>query len=321
MEVIKSKMIHVNSKIFANQPAQDEVKVIFPGNEFTKKDDNEEHRLTLVGFNCRRNFYSVNATNNTFYSADNGNNQLNVFIIPEGDYTYVELAAAIQTVVAAVHAGATVTYGGSINNYLTFSMGGSTGWVNTNYFYSLEKDGQTNVILGGKASVPGTKVPLFSTDGAGTYTSQFALTLFSDNELFLNASLQSNNFSTNGSNGRPLNGKLVNSQLFGRIPITDLNSEELKNVKWITYSDSNNNYQIYSQSSALGNIIFQVTDSQGRSIKNLHQSPSDDKNLAWTAMIKYELLRKKTTVETLLGCFNDKLSSQLIDPRQDHRFP
>jgi hypothetical protein len=321
MEVIRSKMVHIDSKLFTNKPPLQDVKILFPANEFTKKDETEIHRLTLTSFNARRTFYSVNTSNNTFYVADNTNTRIHTLTIEEGDYTHATLVVELARIIdAAIGGGVTVAYNAT-KKHLTISGIGGT-WVNTNYFYSLSiNNNKTHIILGGKSSESETaKVPLFSTDGAGSYTSQQPLTLFTDAELFLRCSLESNNFSTHTKDGIPNNGKLVNTQLFGRIPLTDLNAEQVNQITWVSYDDNNANYQIYSQTSALGNITFNVVDSFGREIKDLHSNPSDFDNLDWDCIIRWDLLRKTQQYETTLGCFNSKQGSQLIDPRLDLRF-
>ena len=329
MELVKSRNIHIDAKLFQDKPPLAHVKILFPANEFSKTDDNEFHRLTLITFNARRNFYAVNVTNNRFFVADAGGNTIAALRIETGDHTHTTIRAAIKATIESAFTGTAAVGYNEIKKHLTIVMtpepasGGKLQWVPENYFYSLATNNmRTHIILGGIPSVNAASiVPLFTDGGVNTYVSQLALTLFSDAELFLRCSLETNNFSTHTKDGLPNNGKLVNTQLFGRIPLNDANAEQVNQITWISYDDDNDNYQLYSQTAALGNIVFNVVDSFGRDMYELHENPTEWSNLDFDCILRWDLMRKTQYIETTLGCFNDKVNGGvMLDSRQDIRF-
>ena len=59
-----SKLIFIDSSV--NTDGRDHTKVMCPPHPFSAQ-GNERMALTLVSFTMRRNWYNINATNNTFY--------------------------------------------------------------------------------------------------------------------------------------------------------------------------------------------------------------------------------------------------------------
>ena len=328
MEVVKSKIVHINSKLYKDEVPQKQPKVLFPSQEFSAKDENEFHRLTLLSFAAKRTWNCVNPTNSTFYDISGGVTQ-NTFTIPNGDYTATQLATAIQTQLDAIYGGSTCTYD-DITDKFTVTMGGT--FPPTSSFYSYARRGTGNnslffsyLLLGGNGSVEGQPVKeLWDRDASNPriFTSKRPIRLDTMTELFLRTTLENNNFTTSDKYGAPNDGKMAHTDLFARIPVFDSNSQELKDVKNLSFTDFNDNWQIYSSASTWGSATFDLVDENGRFINEFFTAgeANNDNNLEYSMILRWDLMKKIDRTETLLGCLNDNRTAQLLDPRQDLRY-
>ena len=98
--VKQSRLIFIDSELNGHQNAV----VTFPSQPFSVC-CSDHMRLTLLSFQMRRNWYSVNSTNNTFYilNAVSYGAYAEIKIVPESYETMVELAAAVQTAYSPRH--------------------------------------------------------------------------------------------------------------------------------------------------------------------------------------------------------------------------
>tara|TARA_R100001443_G_scaffold79972_1_gene87058 strand:- start:7332 stop:8312 length:981 start_codon:yes stop_codon:yes gene_type:complete len=326
METLKTTIININSNTQPEQYPLSEVKINFPNNDFSSLNDNEFHRLTLTSFKARRNWGSVNASNNTFYIFNAAHNLLHTLTIPEGDYaTGDKLVEDISGIISSNYAGAAVSFDGKTKK-ISIDMGSAVGWTSTNYFASTDTY-DTYKLLGGNFTPANTfpngtsKTPLFNQVG-DVFTSITRSQLSTQEDLLVYClGADGANFTSNTERDIGKNGKLVNSNLLGRIPLMSDNNQELKDVNVIYYTDNNNNYQVISKAPSLGALSFQVLDRRGLPIKSLIKDATDRDNLDFSIVLKYELVKRvQMPTDILLGCVNDKRGNQMIDARQDLMF-
>ena len=248
-------------------------------------------RLTLLAFEMRRNWHSLNATNNRFvlYNPDyiaQSTDQFELFIIDPGSYTDLPaLAAAIQLSLrskAAVtgngSATATCEYNATSRQMtLTCQFGANYG----NAFFTTFhiKEGAVPAGLGDAASFTdcheilgikpsATAVPVASMSrsvvGASTaFVAPYPAQLNSLEALYLRTNLLSGNMQSMGLDRRlPKGSGLTETQIWARIPLKTSNYRE--DQACISWEDSNDNFQLNLRRQSLDSIQLHVTDAKGR---------------------------------------------------------
>ena len=228
-----SRLIFVDSEIntIGNQG---KAKLIFPPHPFSVC-CNDRMRLTLTSFEMRRNWYSVNPTNNTFYLYTPApTDTYTEIVIAPGNYgTFAALATAIQTAIQAVAAlsTATVTYN-DITRKFTFTLVGAHASA---YLVSFQvKEGTVPVgvsangffsdaheLLGLIPSRTPTPVNATGSTGPNAQSSLFPGALNTLEAIYLRTSLMGGNYQTFGHERYlPDRNGLTETQIFARIPLS-----------------------------------------------------------------------------------------------------
>jgi hypothetical protein len=142
--VKQSRLIFIDSELNGSPNAV----VEFPSQPFSVC-CSDHMRLTLLSFQMRRNWYSVNATNNTFYifNAAQTGAYVEVKIVPDSYESMDELAAAVQkALIAAIGNPAACTYD-TATRRLKFTLAGCLSCLHR--LFSSEKGNPAGLCFSG----------------------------------------------------------------------------------------------------------------------------------------------------------------------------
>ena len=266
-------------------------------------------KLTLVSFEMRRNFYSINQTNNTFYLFNYPTTgDYTQFVISPGNYVdLTTLATAIETAITAVGAlsASTVAYD-AISRKFTITLAGA----NSNSFFCAFQVKQgtpptgvseggffndANEILGGPSTRDGftTPVNLFgTTTGNVAHITPFVASLNSVEALYLRIGLPTNNFQTYGFERELANQTgLTPSSILARIPLATSYSDPL--APFITFEDPNNLFNLILQQTQLSSMTLQLTDDKGRLIPEVSAGQASSGNLAFKVTLRWDIMEQE----------------------------
>ena len=295
-------------------------RIQFPSNEFSIK-SSQLMKLILTSMEIRRNWYSVNKYNNTFFlynfPAPGGYTE---FKIKPGSYrTFDQLAAAIQTELLTVAAlvGTTCVWE-EISRKFKITLAGAGA---TSYFVCFQVSGNTPAppagvdsgdpyfndsteILGAvptranwsgapeNAFVATNEVDAAPQVGNGTHFSAYVGALNTIEALYLRSGIQNNNFqslSFEGAGGNPQSA-LVSTSIFARIPLSRAHYDDTLEI--IQYEDFNDNFSMLLQQSHLSEMTFRLTDHAGRSIAEVAQGQSKNGNLSFKISFRWEIIEQ-----------------------------
>ena len=296
-------------------------RVSFPSTEFSVK-SNQLMKLTLTALEVRKNWYSINKYNNTFYlfnfPAPGGYTE---FTIKPGSYrNFVDLATAIQDAIQAVPAlVATVCVWEPITRKFKITLAGA---LATSYFVCFQVAGDNppapvgvtpghpyfsdvTEILGGARTTAGwdgiTPVNAFvSTDavdapamaGNGDHFSKYVGALNSIEAIYLRSGVQNNNFqSLSYEAGTAPQSSLVSTSIFARIPITRATYDDVFEI--IQYEDYNDNFSMLLQQQHLADMTFRLTDHAGRPLAEVAQGQSNDGNLSFKFSFRWSIIEQE----------------------------
>lgn len=112
---MNSQYLYINSenRLATDKSCKFTVKV--PNNYLKCKDLSQVIKITCINFCCPINWYFVNSTNNTFILNDGIDNSLS---IPPGNYTFKNLALAIQTQIQTINPLITVSFNSNTTKLL-----------------------------------------------------------------------------------------------------------------------------------------------------------------------------------------------------------
>ena len=300
-----SRLIFIDSSVNTHG---DHAKVLVPPHPFNAV-KSERIALTLISFCARRNWYNVNATNNTFYLFQN-NVYHEVQIAPGVYSTFtgaVGLGPALQAAMAGVIggmnqiAGVAVQFNANTRRYqITFTNDGAQP-VAIRCFNCKTGAAPANVLLQGFYSDsfeilsarpirdPASPVDGLSDTAPNTLVSYYPASLNTLDAIYLRLNLQTNNFSTTSMDRNLVNTeRLVESSLFARIPIERAAFDLVHET--VQFEDSGGDlYQTFLAQKSLDNFEIRVTDAKGRALAEAHPLQSDLGLLQFTAVLRYDI--------------------------------
>ena len=317
MKLKDSKNVFIDSEI--NSVAGGElVRLNFPQSSFSCTKD-EKIRLVLTSFEMRRNFYSVNQTNNTMYWFDaTGPGSYTPFVISPGNYlSYNDLSvsflAAVNTVPQiAAAGGATIAVNVQQRRFvLTMPVGLAAGSrfvsfqvkvgtpptnVSENGLFndSSELLGLFRTSDGFNAAEP---VDAFSGETTGgavqtTQTTPFVVSLNTLEAIYIRTNLDSSNFQTFGfERGLPNQSGLTPSSIFARIPIPSTTGDQ-----FISFEDTNDLFVLNLNQNQISQGNFGITDDKNRLIPVVRPGQATSGNLNFKMVVRFEVYTNEMQV-------------------------
>ena len=300
-----SRLIFIDSSVNTHG---DHAKVLVPPHPFGAV-KSERIALTLISFCARRNWYNVNATNNTFYLYQN--NVHYEVQIPPGVYSDFTgaggLGGALEAAMLGVIGGmdqialVAVVFDATTRRFtITFNNNGAhpvtircydckTGVAPANVspqgFYNDSYE-----LLGARPiRDPTDAVDSLAGAVADTLVSYYPASLNTLDAIYLRLNLQTNNFSTTSMDRNLVNTeRLVESSLFARIPIERAAFDLVHET--VQFEDSGGDlYQTFLAQKSLDNFEIRVTDAKGRPLAEAHTLQSDLGLMQFTAVLRYDI--------------------------------
>ena len=300
--VRNSRLIYIDSEIntIGNRS---KAKVLLPPHPFSVYQQ-DRMRLTLVSFEMRRNWYSINATNQIFYVHSPTAGTYQEVVIPAGSYdTFADLAAAIQTGLQVVLASATCTYA-DLSRKFTLAL---TGAAADAILVSFQvKEALPAALAAAGVSVAGyfqdsheilgliptrTSTPVNGADatGPGNHVSPFVGALNTLEAIYLRTNLMGGNFQTYGHERfLPDRNGVTDTQIFARIPLERASYDEF--FPFVTFEDTNNLFQLNLQQKSLDSLELYVTDDKGRLLSEVDPRQADLGLMSFKVVLKWEHL-------------------------------
>lgn len=320
------RLVYIDSEINTIGNGQT-TKVIFPAQPFSVG-AKETMRMILSSFEFRRNWYSINQTNNTFYLNDGAGNYTEITIAPGSYRSFPDLATAIQTAVAAVVAGSTCAWD-DITRKFTITLGAAApvgsffvcfqcktgvipvGVSNSGFFNDIHE------ILGAQptrdSSVP---VNAFgSSTGPGAHISPYVGALNTLEAIYIRTGLQTNNYQTFGfERDLPDQNGLTPTQIFARIPLSRAYYDN--QFEFVSFEDPNDLFQIDVGQKQLTTVNFRITDDKGRDIAEVSPGQAQDGCLSFKMVLKWQVLEP---IPSPIGLPNGQVPRiNYSDPRYKH---
>ena len=294
--VKQSRLIFIDSELNGSPNAV----VEFPSQPFSVC-CSDHMRLTLLSFQMRRNWYSVNATNNTFYilNAAQAGAYVEVKIAPDSYETMSQLAAAIQkALVAAIGNPAACTYD-TTTRRLKFTLAGS---LSAAYIVCFQaKKGTRPVGVSEEGFFQDTHqllglIPTRSADvlinasgftGSAEFSAPFPASLNTLEALYLRTNLMGGNFQTYGHElGLPTRAGLTETQIFARIPLSSAIYDEQN--PFVTFEDGNDLFQLHLQQKHIDRIEFAITDDKGRLLSEAAPRQTEAGLLGFKCVLRWD---------------------------------
>jgi hypothetical protein len=293
--VKQSRLIFIDSELNGSPNSV----VEFPSQPFSVC-CSDHMRLTLLSFQMRRNWYTVNATNNTFYifNATQTGAYEEVQIEPESYETMDELAAAVQTALKVVLAGATCTYDTTTRRF-KFTLAGSLNSAHVVCFQAkkgtrpvgISEDGffqDTHQLLG---LIPTRNADVLINAAGSTGSAQFSApfpgALNTLEALYLRTNLMGGNFQTYGHElGIPTQHGLTETQIFARIPLSSAVYDEEN--PFVTFEDGNDLFQLHLQQKHIDRIEFAITDDKGRLLSQVAPGQTEAGLLGFKCVLRWD---------------------------------
>ena len=291
-----SRLIFIDSEV-NTVGNQSKAKINLPNHPFSVCCE-DRMRLTLLSFDMRRSWYSVNQTNNVFYLRDPDADTYTEIVIAPGSYsTFASLAAAIQTALQTALAGATCTYDDTTRK-LTFTL---TGIANNAYLMSFQvKQGvrpvgvsstgffqDTHELLGIIPSRMDVPVNGTGSVGAGAQSAPFCTALNTLEAIYLRTNLMGGNYQTFGHERYlPDQNGLTETQIFARIPLNRACFDPI--FEFVQYEDSNDLFQINLQQKHLDSFELYVTDDKGRLLAEVDPRQADAGLMSFKCVLRWD---------------------------------
>jgi hypothetical protein len=295
--VKQSRLIFIDSELNGHPNAV----VTFPSQPFSVC-CSDHMRLTLLSFQMRRNWYSVNSTNNTFYilNAVSYGAYAEIKIVPESYETMVELAAAVQTAIRKTLATATCTYD-STSRRLKFTLAGARADAYIICFQvkrgtrpvGVSEEGffqDTHQLLGLiPTRTAGTILNAAGSTSVGTtmFSAPFPASLNTLEALYLRTSLMGGNFQTYGhERDLPNRNGLTETQIFARIPLISAKYDAMN--PFVEFEDSNDLFQLQLQQKHIDRIEFAITDDKGRLLSEAAPGQTEAGLLGFKCVLRWD---------------------------------
>ena len=306
--VNRRRNIFINSEQYHDSKGH--VKLIFPGNDFAV-DKNEHMRISLESFTMARNFYNVNANNNTFYVRDKSasTHTYTEVVIQEGDYatfdgTNTSMGKAIEDALSdAGFSNSSVTYDTNTRLY-EINMSSASNWSSNHDFVCFQITDNsvppTNVsssgkfndsceLLGGRPTKSSTNIkPAFTTNGSSVFTGVYPASLYTLKAIHMRTNLQTHSYQTPNFDANRENSSLIPSDIFAKIFVSHHEANVFTPEKGlIQYSDNGANaFAIDLQNKTLPEITIRLTDDKGRELPAAEHQHADG-NLSYLATLKW----------------------------------
>tara|TARA_R110000822_G_scaffold58459_3_gene146318 strand:- start:634 stop:1644 length:1011 start_codon:yes stop_codon:yes gene_type:complete len=296
-------------------------RIQFPSTAFSIR-PGQMMKMVLTSFEMRRNWYSINATNNKFYFYDPaaavGSQYTEVAIVP-GSYRSFgtaspspagSLALAIETAIVAAGLGAATVGWDEVSRKFQIVMVAAT--PATGYFVcfqvkqspdnpdpaNISESGYFNdsaEILGGRPTRDNWTVPINAMAGVGpgNHTSPYVGALNTIETIFLRSSLQTNNYQSYGfERNLPNQSGLTPTTIFARIPLSRAYYNDEFEI--IQFEDTNDLFSILLQQTQLSDMLFEITDHAGRRLQEVSVGQANDGNLAFKLSFRWEVVEQET---------------------------
>ena len=299
-------------------------RVSFPSTEFSVK-SSQLMKLTLTSMELRRNWYSVNKYNNTFflYNFPAAGAYTKLTIKPSSYRTFDQLATGIEDAIQAVAAlVATTCVWEPLTRKFKITLAGA---LATSYFVCFQVAGSNppppagvnggdeyfsdvTEIVGGKrtsagwdgitpnnAFVDANTVDAPAKVGNGDHFSKYVGALNSIEAVYLRSGIQNNNFQSlsfeGGASGSNPQSALVSTSILARIPISRSTYDDVFEI--IQYEDYNDNFSMLLQQQHLSDMTFVLTDHAGRSLAEVAQGQSADGNLSFKISLRWSIIEQE----------------------------
>jgi len=293
--------------------------VLLPPRSFSAT-GNEAISLTLQSFSIRRNWYNINATNNTGYIYEINNTSAFEFQITPGVYTsFTALKTAIEAALDACIAAnsqlsvwltaATVAYD-STTRLFTISLTKDGSYTNRQFQIrcfaikgappaGVSQQGGFNdlyEILGGSplrsATATGASLEITSSAGAAVEVlrSRYPAALNTLDAIYIHLpTLETGNFMSTGHESHVVDSlRLIESSIFARIPFDDSTFTEAHEV--IQFEDNGGDaFQSMMTRKSLENLDIRVTDAKGRSLASVGEDQANLGLMAFKMAIRYDV--------------------------------
>ena len=311
MKTTYFRNVFIDSEINAVGDGQ-ATRIQFPSTAFSIR-SGEMMKLILTSFEMRRNWYSVNSTNNTcyLYNHPNPGDYTPVVIAPGSYRSFTDLATAIQTAITAIAGlGASTVAWDGITRKFVITLNGANA---TAYFVSFQvKQSPANPdptvitdagyfndsaeILGCKPTRDGwsgNPVNAFGTTvGNVAHTSPYVGALNTIETLFLRTNIQTNNYQSYGfEKNLPNQSGLTASSIFARIPLSRAYYNDEFEI--IQFEDPNELFTILLQQTQLSDMVFAITDHAGRPLPQVSAGQAKDGALAFKMSFRWEVVEQE----------------------------
>ncbi len=322
MSVISTRTCYISSEENVTQDSR-AIQLNFPSQLFNYP-PTSKLRVVLNSFSCQRTFYKVNQDNNTFYLFDVTSNTLYPIVIEQGDYISIAhnrlktnlaaaISAAFDTAQGSTNVGCTIGFDTlprhfritaltnvTLTNYkfVSFSIKGALDIAGLNGIPSPSDTGLYNDVdqlLGGQPTRQATSVNDFNdfftiAPSVGVlFESKYPATLQTSDGIYvrLSGSLPTNNLeTTNLSRYAPnLSSFIITSDILGIIQYPTHNTDL---DEYISYMDTNNNFEIEIMASQLTDVRISLTDDKGRLLPLSESTQAKAGNLAFQLSLKIE---------------------------------
>ena len=296
MSVKNSRLIFVDSEIntVSNQA---KAKILVPPQPFSVH-GGDHMKLTLVSFEMRRNWYSVNQTNCVLYIFTPSTTTYQEIIIPPGSYdTFAKLAAAVQVGLRTVLATAECVFD-EASRQLTFTLTGAAADSHLVCFQVKQGVRPAGVSDAGFFSdsyqllglIPSrTASPVNATDstGAGAHVAPFPCALNTLEAIYLRTNLMSGNFQSYGHERfLPDSNGLVETQILARIPLTRACFDPI--FEFVQFEDTNDLFQMHLQRQSLDTVELYVTDDKGRLLAEVDPRQADLGLMSFKCVLRWD---------------------------------
>jgi len=311
MEVAYTKNIFLDSSINTETGDGRFARWICPSEGFSVA-NTQFIKMTVNSFTMRRNWYNINQHNNLFYSYDPGTDFYQPYTVAPGNYTTLtSVAAAIQTALQVVHAGALCTFDPQSRKF-SLDMTGAGGFGATNFFvgFSVKEGFAPGVspqptqqglfndsfeVLGGIPTRQTTLSPFTpknmfgATVGQVVHITFYVAALNTLSELCVRSSLQGGNYQSFGyEQNLPNASGLTNTDIIARIPIR--NATWTAEEEFIHFEDFDDNFSVIIPEKQLSQFVFSVTDHKGRLLPEVNAGQAQDGSLSFRLSLKMSIL-------------------------------
>ena len=297
-------------------------RVHFPSTAFSIT-SNQMMKLVLTSFEMRRNFYSIQKFNNTFFLYDPAGPTYTKCVIPVGSYRTFSgdptatpppagsLGAAIQSAVQTALGGTTTVSWSEVSRkwditntlipagayFVCFQVKQTPPNPDPANIDKAEYFSDVAEILGAIPTRDNWTTPI---NAFGTTTgpapvihqSPYVGALNTIETIFIRTSLQTNNYQSPSfePNLPNTNSSIIPTNIFARIPLSRAHYDDTFEI--IQYEDHNDNFTILLQQTQLSDMIFTITDHAGRNLAEVNSNQSENGNLSFKMSFRWEIVEQ-----------------------------